>query len=298
MEQNTDKAQGGKIKALYLVVIAVLVMVIGVISYLYKKQIDETEVRIAEVIRTTKEKVAIETELNSMYTQYDSLRTDNDSLLLVREEQKERIQSLLSNINNKNFEIRQYKKEVNTMREIMKSYIVQIDSLNTRNQILIAENKEVRAKYRKEQSNRAKLQEMAQELESKIDIAKTLKAKGIVIETLRKRGRTTKLAKRVEKIKILFQLPDNAIATSGDKEVFVRIARPDELVLTKSKDNVFLFEEKEIVYSAMRLVNYDNLKTNEAEIFYSIDELLIPGTYNVDIFLDGKLIGESTFALK
>lgn len=298
MAQQDEIRNVKKVKALYLSVIAVLVIVIAIISFLYKKQIDETEVKIAEVIKTTSEKAEIKAELNTMYAQYDSIKTDNDSLIYFREEQKEKIKTLLNSINNKNFEIHTYKKEVNTMRKIMKDYIVQIDSLNTHNQILIAENKEVKEKFRKERNTNEQLQTMAKGLEDKIEIASSLKAKEIVIETLRKRDRETKSAKRVEKIKICFQLPDNAIAPSGDKDIYVRIARPDELVLTESENNLFLFEEKEIVYSAMRVVEYDNLITNDACIFYDNKGELIEGNYSVDIFLDGKLIGESEFSLR
>ncbi|MCF8371768.1 MAG: hypothetical protein K9H64_09095 [Bacteroidales bacterium] len=298
MAQQGEIENGKKIKVLYLSIIAVLIIVIGIISYLYKKQVDETEVKIAEVIKTTQEKAEIKAELNTMYAQYDSIKTDNDSLILFREEQKEKIISLLNSINNKNFEIRTYKKEVNTMRTIMKDYIVQIDSLNTRNQILIAENKEVKEKFKKERNTNEQLQSMAKELEGQIELASSLKAKDIVVETLRKRDRETKSAKRVEKIKICFNLPDNAIAPSGDKTIYVRIARPDELVLTESENNLFLFEEKEIVYSATRVVEYNNMITNDACIFYDNKGELIEGTYAVDIFLDGKLIGESEFTLR
>ncbi len=298
MTEQVNKKQSKGIRILYIVVISVLVVIIGIISYLYNQQIDETEQKISEIVKVTEEKAEIKAELSSMYIQYDSLETDNDSLIIIRDEQKDKIKSLLNNINNKKFEIRSYKKEITTMRNIMKSYIFQIDSLNTRNQLLIAENKEVKAKFRNEKKAKEKLQSMADELEEKIEIASTLKAKEINIEILKKRGRMTKSAQRVEKVKVCFLLPENAIAESGSKEIFIRIARPDELVLTESETNLFLFEDKEIVYSAMRIVDYNNLISNDACIFYNNYEELIPGTYNVDIFLDGQIIGESVFTLK
>ncbi|MEA3446364.1 MAG: hypothetical protein U9R19_16735 [Bacteroidota bacterium] len=298
MTEQIEKKPGKSINILYISVIVVLVVVIGIISYLYKTQIDETEIKIAEVVKTTREKAEVKAELSAMYIQYDSVQTDNDSLNFIRNTQKDKIKDLLKNLNNKKFEIHTFKKEIKTMRNIMKSYIVQIDSLNTRNQILIAENKDVKAKFRKEKSAKEKLMTEAQQLEHQIENASVLKAKEIIVEPLKKRGRKTKSAKRVEKIKICFQLPDNTIAQSGDKEIYVRIARPDELVLTESKDKLFLFEGKEIVYSAMRIVEYNNLTVNNACIYYDNYEELIAGTYNVDIFSDGQIIGQSTFILK
>ena len=62
----------------------------------------------------------------------------------VLQKQKNKIVQLLS-VNASNVQlIKKYKSEITTMREIMKSYIVQIDSLNTRNKMLVSENTEIK----------------------------------------------------------------------------------------------------------------------------------------------------------
>ena len=70
------------------------------------------------------------------------------------------------------------------------------------------------------------------------------------------------------------------------------------MIIAESEFNLFDFEGKEIVYSAMRVIEYDNTKVNDACIFVDNNESLIPGTYNVDIFTNGKLIGNGSFSLK
>jgi hypothetical protein len=179
----------------------------------------------------------------------------------------------------------------------MKNYVYQIDSLHTSNQILREENAEVRSQFRRIEQIKETLEQEKQNLEEKVTIASTLQAKDFVIEVTRNKGRKTRYAEKVEMISVCFQILENTIAEVGSKDIYMRIARPDELVLTHSEENLFLFEDKEIVYSARRTIEYDR-KSAEICIFYENSSELIPGNYNVDIFAEGKLIGSSVFSLK
>ena len=282
-----------------LIVISI-VLAIGtfVLSYLYYNQIRITDAKISEVIETTREKESVKAELNLLLTQYDSLMTDNDSINFMLEEEQIKIKGLLNDINLNKQQIRSYKKELNTLRDVMKSYVVQIDSLNTKNQFLIAENIEVKKKFNQEREEKKVLEEKAKDLEGKVETASILSAKSISFEIYKKKGRITRMADKVEKIKVAFSIPENSIALSEVKKIFVRIARPDELIIAESESNLFDFEGKQIVYSAMREVEYNHLTNNEVDIYCDNNETLIPGIYNVDIFSEGKIIGTSTFELR
>ncbi len=75
--------------------------------------------------------------------------------------------------------------------------------------------------------------------------------------------------------------------------------RPDQLLLTKSPDNVFQFEDLKIPYSAMREITYEGLELPVAIYWDNTDEPeLMTGKYEVDLFADGNEIGETTFELK
>lgn len=285
-------------QSLFISIIVILGIGVITFGYLYYQQIKLTEIQIAEVIETTKAKESVKAELGLLLTQYDSLMTDNDSINYMLEEEQIKIKGLIKNINNNKSKIRSYKKELSTLRDVMRSYIVQIDSLNTKNKFLTAENIEVKLKFKEERKAKKLLEEKAKNLEEKVETASTLSAKLVNIEVLKKRGRKTRIADKVIKIKICFQLPENSIAVSEDKEIFVRIARPDELVMAESEYNLFDFEGKQIVYSAMRVIEYNNISNNDVCIFCDNQESLIPGTYTVDIFSEGKIIGTSTFVLR
>lgn len=283
---------------IYNTIIVILSIIILLIGYLYLEQIKETDIKIEEVKKTTAEVEVAKSELTNLLVQYDSLMTDNDSINYMLEEQQIKIIGFLKDIKNNKFEKRKYKKEITTLREIMKNYVVQIDSLNTRNQILAEENKEVTQKYIEEKEARAELVEKAQGLEEKVSLASTLYAENITVRPQKKKQRKTRFANKVQSIKICFQIPANNIVISDDINVYIRIARPDELVMAESEFNLFNFEGKEIVYSAMRVIEYNNTIKNDACIFVENNETLIEGSYNIDIFSDGKLIGNSSFSLK
>ena len=138
-----------KSNLIYTSIIVLLSIIIVIIAYLYINQIKETDLKIEEVIKTTSEKESVKAELNSLLVQYDSLMTDNDSINYMLEEQQIKIMKYIKEIDSGKSKIKSYKKELSTLRNIMKSYVVQIDSLNTRNKLLIEENKNVTQKFSK-----------------------------------------------------------------------------------------------------------------------------------------------------
>lgn len=124
-----------------------------------------------------------------------------------------------------------------------------------------------------------------------------MSAKDITCAPLNKRGKDTEKASRVLKIKVCCTIRENSLIAAGEKEVFMRITRPDELVLATSEQDVFNYDGKKIVYSAKRSVAYEN-KDVDLCIFWDNAGQLIPGNYGVDLFCEGKLIGSSNFVLK
>lgn len=284
------------VQILSLVIVALLAVIIYLIIQL-KDQKQVINVKVEEIVQMTQQNDSVKAELQYYYTQYDLIKTNNDTLnqKLVAEQAK--IKDLIDEISSNKRQIKSYKKELATVREVLQSYIHQIDSLQQTNKTLVAENTEAKQMIRQISSEKEELVETKKSLEEKVDIASALKATNFVIDMFRNRGRATKYADKVEKISVCFKLMENSIATSGEIPVYMRIARPDEKILIVDENNLFLYDGKEIAYSAMRVVEYFN-KTMDVCIFYENREALSPGTYAVDIFAEGKLIGTASFALK
>jgi Tfp pilus assembly protein PilN len=244
----------------------------------------------------TQEKDSLANELRLMVHGYDTLKTDNDTLMANLQREKKRIVQLLS-INASNVQlIKKYRAEIGTMRDIMKGYIVQIDSLNTINQQLVAENIGFKQQITEVQNTNVELTKAKEELTSKVSVAAVIQAKDINAVTLNRKRKETTRINLIDKLRICFTLRENPIATAGEKEVFMRVIRPDSLVITTSPDNLFDFSGNKLVYSASRLVDYMN-QDIEMCIFLDNTGDFIIGNYNVELYLENTIIGRTTFAL-
>jgi FlaG/FlaF family flagellin (archaellin) len=277
--------------------IAITIIMAGVLVFLVAMYFDQKSKMTAMERELTHEKDSLANELRIMVHSFDTLKTDNDSLNARLEREKQRIIRLLE-INASNIQlIRKYRNEITTMREIMKSYIVQIDSLNTRNKILSDENVQIKQEYKKVRDTNVELEKAREQLSTKVEIASVIQAKDIVATALnRKRKETTKI-NLLDKLRICFTLRENPIATAGQKEVFMRVIRPDSLVITSSSDNVFEYKGKKLIYSASRTADYMN---QDIEMCIYLDNTgdFITGNYNVELYLEDNMIGQTNFMLK
>lgn len=287
--------------AMMIILVILLLISTGLLGYLYFKQTEELEkhrkqsAEMQEMLEN--QKTDLETELNNLIIEYDGLRTDNDSMNVKIEEQQTKIKQLLS-LNASNLEkIKLYKKELGTLREIMRSYIVQIDSLNQRNQQLIAENRQVRGRMRKMEVEKEELITEKEELSSVVELASVLSAKNVYAAPLTKRSKEKFKSDKVEKIRVCFTVRENKVVAAGTKDVYIRILRPDDVLLASSTSNVFVAGGEELVFSAKRQLEYENQDIDIC-IYWDNTGSLIAGTYYVYVYAENYEIGSTTFALK
>jgi hypothetical protein len=244
----------------------------------------------------TQEKDSLANELRHMVVAYDTLKTNNDTLNAGLQKQKNKIVQLLS-INASNVQlIKRYKSEITTMREIMKSYIVQIDSLNTRNKILVSENSEIKQQITQVRNTNTELSKVKEELSTKVEVASVIQAKDIVAVSLNKKRKETTRINLLDKLRICFTLRENPLAKPGQKDVYMRVIRPDSLVVTSSPDNLFEYKGNKIIYSANRQVDYLN---QDIEVCIYMDNKgdFIIGNYSVELYLEDNIIGRTNFML-
>lgn len=293
-EPELVKEPKKKVLPFLFTVIVLLSLVLAYLVYLHFAQ--KAKMIEMETVLTT-EKDSLANELSNLIYQYDTLKSDNDSLNVEIQVQQDRIKNLLAVKISNAQKIRLYKKELSTLREVMKSYIRQIDSLNTKNVLLTAENIEVRSQLSNAQEENVELSKIKKELTSKVEMASVLQAKNILAVPINSRGKEKYKIEKIAKIRICFTLRENPIVEAENKEVFLRIIRPDEVVLATSADNIFEAGEEQLVYSANRVVEYLNQDVDMC-IYWNNDGQLIKGTYNVFLFLEGNEIGTTSFLLK
>jgi flagellar basal body-associated protein FliL len=289
----TPEKSKKRIPVIWIILVIVLA---GAIGYLWFTYSDLKQQSAEEKAELERQKVQLEDELKDIYSQYDSLKTENDTMNLKLQAEQARIEKLLKINANNVYKIRMYEKELGTIRKVLKSYVVQIDSLNLANQELRAENLEVRQELRRVESEKQELTEVRNELSSKVEMASVLSAKNIVIASLNKRSKEINKTIKVEKLRICFTLRENPILEPGPKIIFMRVVRPDDVILT-SGVNFFDFQGEQIVFTASREVSYENVDVDMC-IFWNNDGQLVPGTYQVQLYADGHEIGSSSFGLR
>ena len=248
------------------------------------------------------EKEDLENQYTDFAKQYDELKltVSNDSLSVLLEQEQLKTQRLLEELrtvkSTNATEIRRLKKELATLRKVMIGYINQIDSLSR----LTTHQKEVIAdvtrKYNVASQQISNLSEEKKNLNKKVTLAAQLDATNINIQATNKRGKTAKKVKDVVKLKINFTIVKNITAETGERTLYVRITKPDNDVLSKSASNTFPYENRELVYSIKKYIEY-NGEEQSVTVYWDVEEFLYAGSYRVDIFSDGTLIGSQSFNL-
>jgi predicted nucleic acid-binding Zn-ribbon protein len=284
----------------YKLVILLLVVGLAGLTFWYVRESNEWQ-EINQQISDERDEIS--EKLSNMLLKYDDLKTTNSAINQELETEKAKIQTLLREItSNKKMhyaEIRQYEKETNTLRDIMRSYIHQIDSLNTLSQKLLAENREVKQNLQSSQEENLKLSKEKENLSSQVEKGSILKVRNIEASGLNSRNKDTYSASRSKKLRACFTINENAIAKAGSRFVYIRIIGPNEALLTNSdSEGVLEVQEQKLAYSAKREVDYQNQDLETCVFFDAKDMKLIKGGYTVEVYIDGNLSGSGQFLMK
>lgn len=278
----------------YRIVIIILSVILVALSILYFS-IHRQQMYDNQMLQADRD--SIQNDLGRLMNDYDSLRFQNDSIAASLERANEVMEQLKQERRWNYAKIKQYEKEVGTLRTIMKGYVRQIDSLNTLNKQLIKEN----VGYRKEISSarlRAEMaEEKAAELDNKVKIGAVLRARDICLTALNDRGNSVSRIKNASRLRVDFVLSANELASPGNKAIYVRISSPDGYVLTTEAMPTFEFEGERLSYSAMREVDYDPGQDLEVGIFYN-SKGFAAGTYRIELYCEGRLIGQNEMMMK
>lgn len=281
-------------------IIGLLAVVLVVAIYMLldlKKDFDTTSQQLEQnKIYFAQERDSLERELHNIYLSYDSLETDNQTIQKELALQQEKINRLIAIQADDAYKIKMYKREMETLRSVLRSYIVQIDSLNSQNQLLMAENIQLKRTERQLKTEKEQLETEKASLEEIKDVASSIQASDILVEPINERNRPRRRINSIDKIRTDFIMRANSVASPGEKTIYLRIIRPDGIVLGSPEMEVILINEEELPVSASRTVTYENSDL-PVSIFWTNNGEIVPGEYLVELFCEGKLMGETAFAL-
>lgn len=285
-----------KTKIILAVVAVIVAAVIGYLIYRMQEQKQESKqmLELAEM-----DKLEMENEYEQFAMQYNEMKMqiNNDSLAHQLEMEQKRTEELLEELkrvkSSDAAEIMRLKKELATLREVLRSYVLQIDSLNRMNEALERENSNLKTQNEQARQHISNLSSENETLSDKVAIASQLDATGIYAEGRNKKGKAAKQIKDVKKFVIGFNISRNVTASTGIRSLYVRIITPTGDVLTKG--GTFAYENRQLEYSIRKDIEYTG-EEQSVTVYWDVAEALSAGNYRVDIFADGHNIGTTHFS--
>ena len=299
MTEKSTKKNTTKIVLIFLVAALAIVSVLLVWMNLQQKTEMKEMVELMEF-----EKEQLEDEYEELAIQFDGYQTQdihNDSLVELLSQEKQRVQDLLEELRITKVtnarRIAELKKELATVRQVMVSYVHQIDSLDRTNKRLVAENQQVKQQYQEAARQAKQLEKERTQLAEVVSRASMLEINHFQMTPLNKRDRKTSIYNQIQKLQFDYTVGRNITNKPGMKTLYMRITRPDGEVMQKSIDDVFRFENSDIAYSVSKDFEYAGEEIS-GSLYWLVEEILQIGWYNADFFVDGELIGSFPFQIK
>ena len=292
-DEYDDQMPDNKAVRGYRIVIIILAVILVALSALYFRIHRQQQ---AEYVLLEEDRNKIQNDLDSLIVSFDDLKIQNDSIAANLDEANKLMEQLKNERRLNYAKIRAYEKEVGTLRTVMQGYIRQIDSLNTLNKRLANENVSYKKQISTAQLRAEMAEERAEELNNKVRVGAVIRARDIRLSALNSRSNPVSRIKNASRLRVDFVLSANELATPGNKAIYVRITSPDGYVLTTEQMPTFEFEGERLSYSAMREVDYQNQDLEVGIYFNSTG--FAAGTYSVELYCEGRLIGQTQVVMK
>ena len=274
---------------------------VGTVAYLYvnldnQKKENKAMQELAEL-----DKKEMENEYQQFATQYSEMKTQisNDSIIAQLTAEQEKTERLLKELkdtkSNDAREIARLKRKLATVRAVLRSYVIEIDSLNRLNQNLTAENSRIKGQYNEATRQIEGLNSERASLSEKVAIAAQLDATGISMQLKNKKGKKTDKTSKCKTVQVNFTIAKNVTASNGTKTFYVRITSPSGTTL--GGGGTFNYQNRSLEATMRKAVEYDGRETT-ISTFWNVSQSLMAGTYQVSVFADGNMIGSRSFSFK
>lgn len=306
---HTDIEQSSEIdskkNATRLIILGILVALIAIAAavlgyhYFYTKPLLEENEELKKLAEL--EKQEMESQYRDFDVQYEMLQSQlsNDSLIAQIENERRHTQQLLEELERTKAtdaaEIKRLKAEIASLREVLKSYIVQVDSLNRLNQSLSEENTQIKAQVAEQSTQISTLSTERNQLKDKVNIAAQLDATGFWVTPKNKKSKDTQKVKDVKKLAFGFTIVKNVTAQNGQRIIYARILKPDNSVM--GQKGTFAYENTQLEYTEKKYIDYTG-EEEKVTMYSDVTEFLEAGTYKLFVFCDKQMIGQTTFTLK
>jgi hypothetical protein len=293
-KQKEKKSKTG-LKITAIILAAIALSLVAVLLYVRNETIE-----IVAELNSEKDELVL--NLEQLREEYNALESSNDTLNAELELERHKVELMIEKIQRTNAtnraRIREYEKELGTLRDVMRGYIRQLDSLNTLTIQLREETYTAKAEAQQSREQYESLVQTTGHLAQKIEQGGVLKARDVLITGISAKGNDVTRARSTDKLKTCFTLLENSIAERGVRYVFIRVKGPDGILMSQSQDNLFYVGREQLVYSDLREVDYQGQDIEMCIFYGGNQEQFAKGAYTVEIYTGGTLIGSGQTLLK
>ncbi len=293
-ERESQLAREKKLKRTMWILVVVAVALVAVLGFVWSQ-------KASLISELEDEKRDLTEQMESLQNDYATLSSDYDNINSQLDTSRAEVADLLERIKKTNAtnraKMRQYEKELGTLRSIMRNYIVQIDSLNTLNHKLTAEAAAARREAAASKAESAQLSQQVENLTGQVAAGSVIKARGLHIAAYNSSDKVTDRSSRTVRLLTSLSLVENDLAPKGPVRVFIRVKDPDGIILTNSNRSSFTFNGETMVASASRRVDYEGSEVDLSIYLNDIPEYR-KGVYTVEAYTEQSFLGKSELMLR
>ena len=286
--------ENSTLKKIMYALIAVAVLLAGTIAYIWYQKSSLVKELTIDKEELTAQMIELQNDYASLSSDYDTINSQLDS---SREEVSQLIARIQKTEATNRSKMRQYEKELGTLRSIMKSYIVQIDSLNTLNKRLTADAAAARREAAESRKREEALNKTVEDLSGQVAAGSVIKARGIRMEAYNGSDKVTDRSSRVVRLLTSLSLVENDLAPRGPVRVYIRVKDPEGILLTNSTQRTFELNGEPMICSASREVDYQGKEVDLSIYLNEIPEYT-KGIYTVEAYTEQTLLGSAELLLR
>ena len=294
LRQNVEKMGEQTLKKIMYALIAAVVALAGVLAYIWYQKSSLVKDLTIEKEDLTAQMIALQNDYETLSSEYDDINLQLDSSRIEVQLLIEKMQKTEATNRSK---IRQYEKELGTLRSIMRNYIVQIDSLNTLNKKLTADAAAARREAEESRKQQAELKKTVESLTGQVAAGSVIKARGISIDAYNSSDKITDRSSRGVRLLTTLSLVENDLAPKGPVRVYIRVKGPDGILLTNDTQRTFEVNGEPMICSASREVDYQG-KDVELGIYLNEIPEFVKGIYTVEAYTSQGRVGSAELMLR
>ncbi|MBP5410709.1 MAG: hypothetical protein J6Y26_02230 [Lachnospiraceae bacterium] len=295
LEREEREKKNGGLRGVMYALAAVAVLLAGALAYVWFQKSSLVKDLNIEKEELTEQIVALQQDYDNLSSDYDAINSQLDS---SREEVSQLVERIKQTDATNRAKMRQYEKELGTLRSIMRNYIVQIDSLNTLNQQLQADADAARKDAASSRRQNEALNKQVNELSGQVAAGSVIKARGIILEPYSAQDKVTDRSSRVVRMLTTLSLVENDLAPKGPVRVYIVVKGPDGTILTNANSTGFESAGEARTASASREVDYEGKEVELSIYLNDLTDRCVKGVYTVEAYTSQGYLGSAETMLR